>query len=65
MPFVISFPLSANRIPERVAPGKFDYFFASHQIFHVCVVMAALTHWFCVLTVLDHWHSELGGVCDA
>ncbi|KAN0081346.1 hypothetical protein V8E55_008970, partial [Tylopilus felleus] len=50
--FFISFPLSANlnRIPEWIAPGKFDYLFASHQIFHVCVVMAALIHssWFCV-----------------
>ncbi|KAI9569958.1 hemolysin-III related-domain-containing protein [Boletus coccyginus] len=55
----------ANRIPERIAPGKFDYFFASHQIFHVCVVMAALTHWSCVLAVLEHRHSELDGVCDA
>lgn len=65
MPFLISFPLSANRIPEWIAPGKFDYLFASHQIFHVCVVMAALAHWLCVLTVLEHRHSELGGVCDA
>jgi len=63
MRFLISFPLSASRIPERIAPGKFDYLFASHQIFHVCVVMAALTHWFCVLTVLEHRHSELDGRC--
>lgn len=62
---LISFPLSANRIPERIAPGQFDNLFASHQIFHACVVMAVLTHWYCVLTVLSHSHSELGGVCDA
>ncbi|KXN82200.1 ADIPOR-like receptor SPBC12C2.09c [Leucoagaricus sp. SymC.cos] len=37
--------LYANRIPERLAPGKFDYFFASHQIFHVCVILAALAHY--------------------
>ncbi|KAI0287531.1 hemolysin-III related-domain-containing protein [Russula brevipes] len=26
--------LYANRVPERLAPGKFDLFFSSHQIFH-------------------------------
>ncbi|KZP15305.1 HlyIII-domain-containing protein [Athelia psychrophila] len=54
--------LYANRIPERLAPGKFDYFFASHQIFHVCVVLAALAHYVCVLTSFHHWHSG-AGVC--
>jgi len=63
--YIVGALIYANRIPERIAPGKFDYLFASHQIFHVCVVMAALTHWFCVLSVLKHRHSELGGVCDA
>ncbi|KAG2139461.1 hemolysin-III related-domain-containing protein [Suillus cothurnatus] len=51
----------ANRIPERLAPGKFDLLFASHQIFHFCVVLAALAHWMCVLTAFDHWHSGLDG----
>ncbi|ETW77954.1 hypothetical protein HETIRDRAFT_325724 [Heterobasidion irregulare TC 32-1] len=54
--------LYANRIPERLAPGKFDYFFASHQIFHFCVVLAALAHYACVLTAFEHWHSRVG-VC--
>ncbi|KJA23067.1 hypothetical protein HYPSUDRAFT_138248 [Hypholoma sublateritium FD-334 SS-4] len=37
--------LYAKRIPERLAPGRFDYFIASHQIFHICVVLAALAHY--------------------
>ncbi|KAF8221086.1 HlyIII-domain-containing protein [Tricholoma matsutake] len=41
--------LYANRIPERFAPGRFDYFFASHQIFHLCVVFAALAHYYSAL----------------
>lgn len=53
---------SANRIPEKLYPGKFDYFFASHQIFHVCVVLAALAHYASILTALNHWHSQ-PGVC--
>ncbi|KAI0318510.1 hemolysin-III related-domain-containing protein [Amylostereum chailletii] len=54
--------LYANRIPERFAPGKFDYFFASHQIFHFSVVAAALCHYTCILTAFNHWHSRTG-VC--
>jgi len=50
--------LYANRIPEKLYPGKFDYFFASHQIFHVCVVLAALAHYTCILTAFEHWHSQ-------
>ncbi|KAI0792384.1 HlyIII-domain-containing protein [Abortiporus biennis] len=52
--------LYANRIPERLSPGTFDYFGASHQIFHVCVLLAALAHYACVLTAFDHWHSRRG-----
>ncbi|ODQ82848.1 hypothetical protein BABINDRAFT_164581 [Babjeviella inositovora NRRL Y-12698] len=36
--------LYALRWPERQAPGKFDYFGHSHQIFHVMVVLAAASH---------------------
>ncbi|KAJ3540853.1 hypothetical protein NM688_g6169 [Phlebia brevispora] len=50
--------LYANRIPERFAPGVFDYFAASHQIFHLHVVLAALAHYWCIITAFDHWHSH-------
>ncbi len=32
--FMIAF-LFVSKLPERFAPGKFDYFFQSHQLFHV------------------------------
>jgi len=51
--------LYANRIPERLSPGTFDYFFSSHQIFHFCVVLAALCHYACILTAFDHWHKRV------
>jgi len=57
--------LYANRIPERFSPGTFDYFFASHQIFHVCVVLAALSHYVCVLTAFEHWHARAGPFCPS
>ena len=31
--------LFASNLPERLAPGKFDYFFQSHQLFHVTSVL--------------------------
>ncbi|KAI0052140.1 HlyIII-domain-containing protein [Auriscalpium vulgare] len=56
--YIIGALLYANRFPERLAPGKFDIWFASHQIFHVFVVLAALAHYVCILTAFDHWHSR-------
>lgn len=56
--------LYANRVPERFAPGAFDRLGASHQIFHVCVVLAALATYACVLTAFGHWHGRRG-VCPA
>ena len=55
---------SANRIPERFSPGTFDYFFASHQIFHIMVVLAALAHYGSVLTDIEHWHGRQAGTCS-
>jgi len=52
--------LYAYRIPERLAPGRFDYFFSSHQIFHIFVVLAALSTYVCVLTAFNHRHSPRG-----
>lgn len=36
--------LYAGRFPERVSPGKFDFFGHSHQIFHILVVAGAYWH---------------------
>jgi len=41
----------ANRIPERLSPGSFDNF-GSHVIWHFCVLGAAITHYYAVMT---HW----------
>jgi adiponectin receptor len=34
----------AARVPEKWYPGKYDIWGSSHQIFHVLVVLAAVTH---------------------
>ena len=35
-----------SRIPERYFPGKFDLVFASHQIWHLTVFLAAYVHYY-------------------
>ncbi|KAI0366813.1 HlyIII-domain-containing protein [Pilatotrama ljubarskyi] len=57
--YLVGALLYANRIPERFSPGTFDYFLASHQIFHFFVVAAALAHYAGILTAFDHWHRRL------
>jgi len=50
--------LYANRIPERLAPGRFDFLLSSHQNFHILVVLAALAHYQSVLTCLQFRMSQ-------
>ncbi|CAF2398885.1 unnamed protein product [Rotaria sp. Silwood2] len=51
--------LYAARIPERLAPGYFDIWFQSHQIFHVFVVAAACVHYY-GLCILSLHQSSIG-----
>jgi hypothetical protein len=50
----------AQRIPERWLPGRFDTWLHGHQIFHVLIVVAALTHYKSVMLLL-HWRDASGG----
>ncbi|QLG75009.1 hypothetical protein HG535_0H03360 [Zygotorulaspora mrakii] len=47
------------RIPETIAPGKFDFFGSSHQIFHVLVVIGSLCHLRAVMGSYMFMHSHL------
>ncbi|KAG0737372.1 hypothetical protein G6F57_002821 [Rhizopus arrhizus] len=52
------------RFPERMKPGAFNYFGASHQIFHICVVIALLAHYLGVLSAMAFWHNPVNlGFC--
>lgn len=46
--------LYAFRIPERFWPGMFDVWASSHQIFHVCVMTAALVHYDALLKMVKY-----------
>ncbi|POR38243.1 Adiponectin receptor protein [Tolypocladium paradoxum] len=54
----------ATKVPERWLPGMFDYWGASHQIFHCFVVMGALSHLAGIMSGYDwnynHQRCRLG-----
>jgi adiponectin receptor len=52
-----------NQVPERWFRRKFDIVGASHQIFHVLVVLAALTYTKGMLQAFDYVHVEGNVVC--
>lgn len=51
------------RIPESWYPGKVDTLGSSHQIFHVLIVLAVISHLKGLLVAFDHRHGALGSVC--
>ncbi|AAS51226.2 ACL002Cp [Eremothecium gossypii ATCC 10895] len=46
------------RFPERLAPGSFDIWGHSHQLFHVLVVIAALCHLRALLSCYKNVHTN-------
>lgn len=55
--YVVGALLYAFRIPERFAPGRFDFFGASHQVFHVFILLAAFSHYVCLRRAYSFWHA--------
>ncbi|KAL3427867.1 ADIPOR-like receptor SPBC12C2.09c [Phlyctema vagabunda] len=55
--YILGAGLYAARWPERSAPGSFDIWGSSHQIFHVLVVMAAASHLYGLLIAFDYHHG--------
>ncbi|KAF8600336.1 HlyIII-domain-containing protein [Ceratobasidium sp. AG-I] len=62
--YVVGGLIYGCRVPERWMPGTFDYFGASHQILHVCVVLAMLSNYKAMLTGFEYWHGQRQGVCN-
>lgn len=52
------------QIPERWAPYKFDIYGASHQIFHIAVIIAAIIHFCGLLEAFAFLRSQVN-VCGA
>ncbi|KAH6635625.1 hemolysin-III related-domain-containing protein [Chaetomium sp. MPI-SDFR-AT-0129] len=55
--------LYAARFPERKFPGAFDIWGSSHQIFHVCVLLAAACHFGAMAQAFNFHHHALGSQC--
>ncbi|SMY20961.1 unnamed protein product [Zymoseptoria tritici ST99CH_1A5] len=55
--YIVGAAIYAGRVPERFNPGAFDIWGSSHQIFHVLVVMAAVTHFVGLVKAFDNEHS--------
>jgi adiponectin receptor len=55
--YITGASLYALRIPERFSPGTFDIWGSSHQLFHIFVVLAALTHYYGLLQGYFYWHN--------
>ncbi|KAK4158072.1 hemolysin-III related-domain-containing protein [Chaetomidium leptoderma] len=55
--------LYAARFPERRYPGAFDIWGSSHQIFHVCVLLAAASHVYGMVKAFDFHHGILEAQC--
>ncbi|KAK9474635.1 hemolysin-III related-domain-containing protein [Dipodascopsis tothii] len=51
----------AMRVPERFSPGKFDLVGSSHQIFHLCVIAAAVSHLVGMVRAYRFLHGQRAG----
>ena len=60
--YILGATLYVLRIPERFFPGKFDIWASSHQLFHMCVVTAALLHYDSLLSMVKY-RLDIGVDC--
>ncbi|KAF5677028.1 PHO87-like protein [Fusarium heterosporum] len=61
--YIFGAVLYAVRWPERSAPGAYDIWGNSHQIFHVFVILAAVTHFYGMAKAFDYHHTIMGSQC--
>ncbi|KAJ7054143.1 hemolysin-III related-domain-containing protein [Mycena amicta] len=57
--------LYSERFPECRWPGRFDLIGSSHQIFHICSLLAVWAHYQSVAASFRYWHVFRGGVCSS
>ncbi|KAL8716315.1 MAG: hypothetical protein Q9220_000220 [cf. Caloplaca sp. 1 TL-2023] len=57
--YVLGAGIYAARFPERLQPGKFDVWGSSHQIFHILILFAALSHLIGLLRAYEHSKTAL------
>ncbi|XP_065070342.1 adiponectin receptor protein 1-like [Rhopilema esculentum] len=60
--YIIGALMYAFRVPERFFPGKCNFWFQSHQIFHILVVAAAFIHLHGICQ-MAYYRLKIGRVC--
>ncbi len=58
--YVIGALMYITRIPEKLMPGKFDFFGSSHQIFHCFVILGVVFHY---IGCLDAFYYRFDNEC--
>ena len=48
------------RFPEKLFPGKFDFFGSSHQLLHISVLIAVIFHY---IACLDAYYARFNNLC--
>ncbi|CAG8344055.1 unnamed protein product [Penicillium salamii] len=61
--YIVGACVYAMRIPEYLYPGQFDIWISSHQIFHIMVVLAILSHLRGLVNAFDYNHSFMAPRC--
>ncbi|TPX12446.1 uncharacterized protein E0L32_006858 [Thyridium curvatum] len=61
--YILGAFIYAIRWPEKLAPGRFDIWGSSHQIFHIFVLLAAAAHLYGQAKAFDYHHSSMGAKC--
>ncbi|KAJ5642776.1 hemolysin-III related-domain-containing protein [Penicillium lividum] len=61
--YIVGACIYAMRIPERLYPGQFDIWISSHQIFHIMVVLAIISHLRGLVNAFHYNHSVMALRC--
>lgn len=60
--YIVGALLFIKRIPERLFPGRFDFFGNSHNLFHLLIVVGVITHY---IGCLDAYYYRFYNTCPA
>ena len=55
--YILGAIIYVTKFPECVYPGRFDVYFSSHTLWHICVVLAALVHYYNAMDQLN-WRVD-------
>ncbi|KDE06440.1 hypothetical protein, variant [Microbotryum lychnidis-dioicae p1A1 Lamole] len=63
--YLVGLSFYGYQFPECTAPGRWDIFFASHQVWHVAIVFAVWAHWWALSGWADLASQGMDLSCSA